>query len=67
MNQAAASLVNRSLRQSLDSGEIERQLDVCLEVEFSFLQVGELAQALAGMPRERQEFILRWTKGRKQL
>ena len=46
----------------MDSAEIERQLDVCLEVEFSFLQVGDLAQALAAMPRERQEFVLQWTR-----
>ena len=62
MNQAAASLSNQNRRPPLDSEEIERQLDVCLEVEFSFLQVGDLAQTLAAMPRERQEFILQWTR-----
>jgi nitric oxide reductase NorD protein len=62
MNQSAATLSNRSLQSPLGNEEIERQLDVCLEVEFTFLHVEDLAQTLAGMPREEQEFILQWTR-----
>ena len=62
MNRAAATLSNPNLRTPLDSEEIQAQLDVCLEVEFSFLHVEDLAQTLAGMPREQQEFVLQWTR-----
>ncbi len=46
----------------MGSHEIQGQLDVCLEVEFSFLHVEDLARTLAGMPREQQEFVLQWTR-----
>lgn len=49
-----------SPHKPLDSAEIERKLDICLEVEFSFLHVEDLAQALSRMPREQQEFVLQW-------
>lgn len=46
----------------LDSDEIERQLSVCLEIEFSFLHIEDITETLAGMPREQQEFILQWMR-----
>lgn len=45
---------------TLSPKEINELLDVWLEVEFSFLHVDELSQMLALMPRDQQDFVLRW-------
>ncbi|MFN3398448.1 MAG: nitric oxide reductase activation protein, partial [Sulfurimicrobium sp.] len=41
---------------------ITRYLEELLEVEFTFLQVGELAASLAALAAEDREFILGWTR-----
>lgn len=42
--------------------EIERHLEESLEVEFSFLRADLLAPLLLELPRELQDFTLRWTR-----
>jgi len=51
--------VNRS---PLDAAAINSRLDEYLEVEFTFIHTEALSGVLAGMPRERQDFILEWTR-----
>ena len=41
---------------------IAEQLDEILEVEFTFIRTEELAGVLAGLPRDRQDFVLAWTR-----
>ena len=48
--------------ERLDKQRIMRQLDDLLEVEFSFLHTDAIAEVLAVLPRDRQEFILQWTR-----
>jgi len=40
---------------------IAQHLDEVLEVEFTFLQTREVAEILAAMPREEQNYLLDWT------
>jgi nitric oxide reductase NorD protein len=49
-------------RSPLDVDSIASCLDEYLEVEFTFIHTEELSAVLAGMPRERQDFILEWTR-----
>lgn len=49
-------------RQPLDADLIAARLDEYLEVEFTFIHTEELSAVLAGMPRERQDFVLEWTR-----
>ena len=49
-------------RSPLDAASIVSRLDEYLEVEFTFIRTEGLTAVLAGMPRERQEFILEWTR-----
>ena len=49
-------------RSALDHATILAHLDEFLEVEFTFIHTDRLAESLAGMPRERQDFILQWTR-----
>jgi len=42
--------------------EIEAKLDVWLETEFTFHQVGPVARALCRLTREEQDFVLDWIK-----
>ena len=49
-------------RTPLDAASIVAQLDETLEVEFTFIHTEELAEVLAGMPRDRQDFVLAWTR-----
>jgi len=51
--------VNRS---PLDVAAITSRLDEYLEVEFTFIHTEALSGVLAGMPRDRQDFILEWTR-----
>ncbi len=51
-----------SRTQPLTAEEIGRHLDDCLEVEFSFLHTEEIAAGLARLPRDRQQFVLDWTR-----
>lgn len=46
----------------LTRDEIESHLDVWLETEFTFLQVGQVARVLCKMPRDEQDFVLDWIK-----
>jgi len=46
----------------LTAEEIGRHLDDFLEVEFSFLHTEEIATGLARLPRDRQQFVLQWTR-----
>ena len=41
---------------------ITRYLEEWLEVEFTFLQVGELATSLAALAAEEQDFLLGWAR-----
>ena len=41
---------------------ITRYLEELLEVEFTFLHVGELATSLAALAPENREFLLGWTR-----
>jgi hypothetical protein len=49
-------------RLPLDVDSITSCLDEYLEVEFTFIHTEELSAVLAGMPRERQDFILEWAR-----
>jgi nitric oxide reductase NorD protein len=49
-------------KPSLSASDIEQQLDVCLDVEFSFLRTDKPAAVLADLPREEQDCILGWVK-----
>jgi nitric oxide reductase NorD protein len=49
-------------RQPLDADLIATRLDQYLEVEFTFIHTEELSRVLAGLPRERQDFVLEWTR-----
>jgi len=49
-------------RSPLDAASIVSRLDEYLEVEFTFIRTEGLTAVLAAMPRERQEFILEWTR-----
>ncbi len=49
-------------RQPLDVASINARLDEYLEVEFTFIHTERLSAELADMPRERQDFILDWTR-----
>jgi len=62
MNQVDPVLSSTNQQSPLDSDEIEHQLSVCLEIEFTFLHVEDLSQTLATMPRGQQEFILQWMR-----
>ncbi len=42
--------------------EINRFLDDCLEVEFSFLQTAEIAGQLVSLPEDERNFVLDWTR-----
>ncbi|MHB9117563.1 MAG: hypothetical protein ACYC2R_04735 [Burkholderiales bacterium] len=46
----------------LTAEQIEHDLDVCLELEFTFLNIGEISQLLSVQSREEQEFLLGWTR-----
>lgn len=46
----------------LSAAAIEALLDVWLETEFTFHRVGAAAQALAGLPRRDQDFVLDWIR-----
>ena len=59
MPRLAVPCVNRP---SLDSAAILSRLDEYLEVEFTFIHAEELSVMLAGLPRERQDFVLEWTR-----
>lgn len=49
-------------RLPLDTADIIVRLDETLEVEFTFIHTEALAAVLARMPRERQDFVLEWTR-----
>jgi len=49
-------------RSPLDAASITSRLDEYLEVEFTFIRTEELTEVLAGMPRDRQDFVLEWTR-----
>ncbi len=49
-------------RPALDAAAIAAQLDRYLEVEFTFIPTEPLSEALARLSRERQDFILDWTR-----
>ena len=42
--------------------QILKSLETWLEVEFTFLHVNEIAEALSRLPREEQDFFLNWTR-----
>ncbi|MDA8094027.1 MAG: nitric oxide reductase activation protein [Betaproteobacteria bacterium] len=46
----------------LTAQDIARALEEWLEVEFTFLQVDELASAIAELSRHDQDFLLNWTR-----
>jgi nitric oxide reductase NorD protein len=48
--------------EPLSADAILASLEQWLEVEFTFLQVGDLATAIAALPRDEQEFLLGWTR-----
>ncbi|NWG86368.1 MAG: VWA domain-containing protein [Hydrogenophilaceae bacterium] len=47
---------------ALSAAEIEAELNVSLDVEFSFIRADELAAQLAPLPQEAQRFILDWVR-----
>jgi nitric oxide reductase NorD protein len=47
---------------TLTRTEIEAKLDIWLETEFTFHQVGPVARALCRLAREEQDFVLDWIK-----
>ena len=49
-------------RQPLEYSAILSRLDRDLEVEFTFIQTEELAERIACLSRESQEFLLDWTR-----
>lgn len=49
-------------KSALAIDEIIDRLDQYLEVEFTFIRTEGVSAVLAAMPRERQEFILDWTR-----
>jgi nitric oxide reductase NorD protein len=49
-------------RTPLDAATIAAKLDATLEVEFTFIHTEQLAEVVAGMPRDRQDFVLAWTR-----
>jgi len=49
-------------RSPLDIAAIASRLDEYLEVEFTFIHTEALSELLASMPRERQDFVLEWTR-----
>ncbi len=49
-------------RKALTRAEIEALLDVWLETEFTFHQVGPVARALCKLQRGEQDFVLDWIK-----
>jgi nitric oxide reductase NorD protein len=49
-------------RSPLDAATITSRLDEYLEAEFTFIHTEALSEVLAGMSRERQDFILEWTR-----
>ncbi len=49
-------------RQPLDATTIVSRLNDYLEAEFTFIRTDQLAAVLAGMPRDRQDFVLEWTR-----
>ena len=49
-------------RSPLDVDTIIARLDEYLEVEFTFIRTEQLSAVLAGMPRDRQDFVLGWTR-----
>lgn len=48
--------------KSLIVEELQEILDEYLEVEFTFIHTDALSAEMAVMPRDRQDFILQWTK-----
>ncbi len=46
----------------LTHAEIQQQLDVTLDVEFSFINTEDVAVVLAGIGREDQDFIIGWVQ-----
>ena len=47
---------------ALTAEQILRPLETWLDVEFTFLGAGDIAAALARLPREEQNFLLGWTQ-----
>jgi len=54
--------IGMAAEASLTRTEIEAKLDVWLETEFTFHQVGPVARALCRLAREEQDFVLDWIK-----
>jgi nitric oxide reductase NorD protein len=46
----------------LSAEQISHALELWLEVEFTFIQVGDLAASMAALPREDQDFLLGWVR-----
>lgn len=47
---------------SLAAPAIERLLDEWFEIEFTFRRIPPLAEAIAALPRQEQDFVLTWAK-----
>ena len=50
------------MAEPLSQAEIEARLDLWLEVEFTFHEVGPAARSLAGLGRGEQDFVLDWIR-----
>ena len=50
------------MAEPLTRSEIEAQLNLCLETEFTFHDVGQTARALCRLSRVEQDFVLDWIK-----
>ena len=46
----------------LSAAQIEPLLEQWLEVEFTFVSIGELVQQIAALPRDEQDFLLGWVR-----
>ena len=46
----------------LSAEQISHALEQWLEVEFTFIQVDDLAASIAALPREDQDFLLGWVR-----
>lgn len=51
-----------AVRDPLTHADIQQQLDITLEVEFSFIRTEDVAGILAGIAREDQDFIVGWVQ-----
>jgi nitric oxide reductase NorD protein len=49
-------------QHGLNKTDIEARLDEWLETEFTFHKVGPIAEALAALPRDEQDFALDWIR-----